>query len=459
MNAITKKSGQCVKYSNEEPGDFATAKGGIGLAEILARRTGLWSDCERILPARRDPSQGYSTVSVAAAAAHGMLCGGQGFSCTEPMRGDAPLLKMLGLPSAPSAETVEGVVKYLAAAPGSQKQLNLVLTRQAQRMIKAEKRNELISKEGWFEVWGDGSLLEVTGKNFESVKTINSSRGQMAVALFAGPYMAATDFADEGEGEHSVTLGFLKKILPGLLAETGLREKTLLLLDSLYGDGKVCGVAEDEGLDYIIGANKLVTAQKQAAETPEALWRDTGPNPRRGWSESGATSFMPQCADWDKKRRLVVLRFKKEGDMIWHYSCALTNIERDDERMVKIMGERKLCYEQAVFALYARKQARENQWKDTLCDMGLHHPPSAKVRANAIFYAIGAMACNLAVGLRRLAFPGKDSRMRLWRMRREVFDLPARVSVHARTVTARLLDARRHLAERICRAVPILRLI
>jgi hypothetical protein len=106
-------------------------------------------------------------------------------------------------------------------------------------------------------------------------------------------------------------------------------------------------------------------------------------------------------------------------------------------------------FAEVIWRLYTRKQAMENAWKDLLIDLGLHHPPSGSVAANAVFLAIAGLAYNLSVGVRRLLLTGPARTMRLWRLRREVFELPARVMRHARQVTVRLLDARAHLREQL----------
>ena len=128
--------------------------------------------------------------------------------------------------------------------------------------------------------------------------------------------------------------------------------------------------------------------------------------------------------------------------MIPHYRGVMTNLARDDKRVVALMSRHKMSFEQAIWRLYDSKQAQENLWKDQLIDLGLHHPPCARLSANNIFYAVAAMAANLATGVRRLALEAPQRAMRLWRFRREVIDLAATVMLHARQVIVKLIDAR-----------------
>jgi len=72
-----------------------TVNGGLALVQAVARRQRVISDARRLLPARRDPSQGFATETVAMAVVHGLLSGGRGFSATEHLRDDRPALKVL----------------------------------------------------------------------------------------------------------------------------------------------------------------------------------------------------------------------------------------------------------------------------------------------------------------------------------------------------------------------------
>jgi hypothetical protein len=382
-----------------------------------------------------------------------MLSGGQGFCATEPLREDTPLLGILGLNAAPSAKTVERVTKHLGGLDG-QGGLGRLLAQQASRLIQNERRHELLDEEGWLRVWGDGTVLEVEGRNFEACKNIDGKWGQLAAGCFVGPYLTAIDFAGEGEGEQSLVRRFLAGVVDCVVRPLGFAKQTLVLLDSLHGDGPTLDLLESPGLGqtrYVVGANKLARAAATLSELPEFCWvadpaRETA---RRGWTESALATCWVECEGWSRKRLCVGRRYKKPGDMIYYYSAVLTNIERDNPRVLRLMKRKALSFEQAVWHLYNAKQAMENQWKDLLIDLGLHHPPSAKVRANAAFYAMAALAYNLATGLRRLLFTGADRVMRLWRVRRETFGVPARVARHGREVMVRLLDARPRIVNRI----------
>ncbi len=420
-----------------------TSHGGLALAQALAQRMGLWKRVERGFPARKDPSQGFAMSAVVSALAHGLLAGGHGFSATEPMRGDEPLLAMRGLERAPSAETVEEVVKYVALQPQGVQRINRVLCEQARWLLARSPLAALASCQGFVPVWVDGSLLEVEGRKFDAIKVKEGARGQMCVGAFCGPYALGMDFAAPGEGELTVGRRLIDQSVEGVLRALGLMEKLLILLDSLYGNGPTLDQIEAyrERPAYIVGAMALKEAQRVMSELPEWCWSDTGAQPGRGWEASGLAEAWLQCEDWKTKRLMVCRRWRKKGEMIWNYAAAVTNLTREDPRVASAMA--KGCgFAQVVWDLYSYKQAMENQWKDLLRDMLLHHPPCAKAAVNAAFYSIAALAYNLSVGVRRLGLGGSYAPMTLWRLRRDFFQLAAYARRHARAAVMHFLDAR-----------------
>jgi hypothetical protein len=263
------------------------------------------------------------------------------------------------------------------------------------------------------------------------------------------------DFALKGEGEETVARRLIEDGVRDVLAPEGLMDKILFLLDSLYGDGPTLDQLESygEAAAYIVGVMGLKEAQRLMGEASECAWRDTGAQAGRGWSESGVATMWLQCAEWPVKRQMVCRRWKNEGEMIWNYAGVVTRLTSLDRRVKNLMSQASLGFEEAIWHLYSHKQGMENQWKDLLSDMGLHHPPCAKAEVNAVFYALAGAGYNLSVAARRFGLSGSASRMRLWRFRREVLALAGYAVHHARTVVMRLVDARDRLVEQLLAAM------
>jgi len=432
-----------------------TAKEGLAAAQALARRQGLWNIVKTCFPARKDATQGFQTEACVSSLVFGLLSGGKGFSATEPMRGDDPLLRTLGQDAAPSAETIEEVVKYVALEKDGCTFANAALRRQAAWTLGRMSQKELRACGGFVPFWADGSVLEVEGKCFDAIKFIKGKRGQVCAGAFCGPVMTGMDFAAEGEGELTVSRRLIEAAVQGILRPLRLMEQVLILLDSLYGNGPTLDQLESyrENLAYIVGLMGLAEAERVMLDLPEIVWRDTGAQPSYKWDASGVAQAWVHCKDWPEKRPMVCRRWRKEGEMIWNYAAVTTCLTANDPRVARYMKEHRLGFEETIWDLYSHKQAMENQWKELLSDMGLHHPPCAKAKVNAVFYAIAGLAYNLAVGLKKLALEGASRCMRLWRLRREVFDLAACAAHHGRQVVVRFLDARDYLIDQLLAAM------
>lgn len=449
VNQLQTLTPRVVKGQAPRPDDVRVmSKAGLALVQTLVRRVRLPKDIERCLPARKDPRQGFTVPAALIALLHGLLAGGRGYQATESMRGDTPLLKLLGLKKAPAAETIEEVLKYLADCEQqtAARFMSDLTATNTHRLIQRTPFRAMTLPDGhndFVGVFGDGSLAEVGGKAFDAIKVIDKERGQMVGGVFVGPYATGLRMAEEGEGEASVVRALIKETVAKVLRPGKLLKRTLFLLDSLYGNEPTLNELESyRGACYVVGAGALKEAQAVMAALPEACWRSTGANPKRGWTESAVSVAWVQCENWETKRTLICRRWRPEGEIFWHYAAVMTNLETNDPRIVKRMTARGgTGYEETIWALYDRKQGMENQWKELLSDLGLHHPPCARAAVNSIFYGVAALAYNLSVGVRVLGLTGDDRRMRLWRLRRDVFDMAGRVMLHGRQVIVRFLDA------------------
>jgi hypothetical protein len=239
----------------------------------------------------------------------------------------------------------------------------------------------------------------------------------------------------------------LDEVVDGLLRPLRWKRRALWLMDSLHGDGPSLDRLEEHKQRYVVGANKLQQTQTVLAGQPEWAWEDTGAREKLGWDESAVCLAYVQCEGWAHKRVLVGRRWRRSGQMFYDYAGVLTNLTEKD---LEAMRKRGLSFARAVWRLYDYKAGCENYYKDLLEDLGLHHPPCEQHHRNAAFYALGALAHTLGRAVDLIGGRGEDrgnttrqdgrprkrptpSRMRLWRLIRTLFVLPARVRIRART--------------------------
>jgi hypothetical protein len=439
-----------VQFSAER----VTAFGGLVLAERLASRLGLWRKAEQALPEREGL---YDWLTILKSMAAGLMSGSQGTFAVEEVREDEALLSILSLKGAPEEATVWRVLRDLGMLQksGTLSGLQSDWTRQ---ILGHVRRSDLLFH-GFFPIFADGTLLEGSRRR-EGTKYIREKgAGLMWCTVFTGPLLAAQEVAGPGQGEETCIRRMLEPVMRDVVRPLRLGKKALLLVDSLHGDDVTLSEAERLDLSYVAGANKLTKTASTLAEQPEYVWQDTGANAARGWSESGVCACWLQCEGWERKRILIGRRFKREGEFIWEYAGVLTDVTERDVRPV--MG-RDLSYAEAIWRLYDGKGGMETLYQDLLSGLGLHHPPCQEHIRNAGFYAVASLAHTLGAavdliggksaerGSRQRQDGGtlrrpKPRRMRLWRLRRRLFAVPARVSRHARELTVTLLG----LSERL----------
>ena len=446
MTGLKQKTVKSIKVEYVE-GEAATSFGGLALVERLAQRMGWWGRLEKLLPARR----GYSWLEIIKSGVAGLLSGSQGTYATEEIRQDLGAQRLLGLDGAPEEVTFWRSLAGLGGGPVGAA-LEAGRLRWVRGALGRLRRSEL-EYEGFVPVFGDGSLLEGSEKR-EGTKYVESKgRGLMWTTVFVGPFVAGHRLAGEREGEQAS----FRRLLPGVVGEVlkplRLLKRSLLLVDSLHGDGPTLDEVEGEGLLYVAGANKLKQTEATLAGLAEGAWVDSGARPELGWSESAVCVCWLECGGWSAKRVLVGRRWKKVGEFVWNYAGALTNVPQE---RVESLSRRAGGYAQALWRLYDHKAGREDLYKDLLEDLDLHHPPCGELQRNRGFYALAVLAHTLgravdALGgrspqrgqtrrqdgaLRQRPTP---RRMRLWRLGRRLLTLPAVVTTHARTATVKLL--------------------
>ncbi|MRR52258.1 MAG: hypothetical protein EG825_15345 [Rhodocyclaceae bacterium] len=417
----------------------ATSFGGLALAERLAGRLRLWTTIAGELPRRRGR---YDWLTIIKSTVMGLLSGAQGTFATEALRQDAALRSMLSLPGAPEEVTLWRSLEDLGEfqAEGVLAKVQAIAARRA--LDKINRRDLVL--EGFVPVFADGTLLEGSPQR-EATKYIREKgSGLMWSTVFVGPILAAQRLAGEGQGEASCVRAMLAEVDRRVLRPLKLQGRALVLMDSLHGDDPTLNQLDEQYLHYIVGANKLAATAATLADLPEAAWENTGARDKLGWSASGACVCWLQCAEWPRKRVLVGRRFMRRGEMIWNYAGVMTDLSDKD---VRPMRERGLSFARAIWRLYDAKAGMETLFSDGLSDLGLHHPPCREHVRNAGFFAAAALAWTLASAVdaiggadaARGSMARKDGgkrtrptpkRMRLWRLRRNLWALPARIVRH-----------------------------
>ncbi len=419
------------------PDERVTSFGGLAVAERLLLRLGLRNLLEKALPARG----GYTLTEITAAALSGFLSGAAGTFVTEAVRHDPALLSLTGLSKAPEEVTFWRATQSAGApeALGAYADSTATLARRA---IERSPRIALVERDGFVPVFVDGTLLEGSTRR-EGTKDLTKSgkgKGLVWTAAFVGPYPAAQRLcgAGEGEGEQTAARELIRRVDQQILGKTGLRDRALVLMDSLHGNGPTLDVLEELGLDYVVGSRNLVRAEQVLEQQPDCQWTPTPEYDEKhpGIEESAVCVAKIRCESWAENRTLIGRRWRKKGQLLWEYSSVITNLKLADERLrAENLGD----FAREIWALYNRKGACENHFKNFLTDLRLHHPPCQEWQRNAGFYAIAFLAGLACVAIDVLTSAPSRKRRRIATLRRWLFAVPARITCHGRRAEATVL--------------------
>lgn len=166
--------------------------------------------------------------------------------------------------------------------------------------------------------------------------------------------------------------------------------------------------------------------ERTAAAQPETAWSAAV---QSKWRD-GVSITEQHClirhtpAESEATFEFAAVRFRKEGEMFWNY------------RFLACEGARRDAA--ANFARHKLKGEKEQLLKEVLRGLDLHHPPCAELNANAMFYAIAALAYNLLVTVKLLCLPEDCQSWQVKTMLRQIIRLPATLVRHARGWLARV---------------------
>jgi len=431
-----------IEFSEEK----VTSFGGMVLEHQLGSHLGLWRSLERRLPERAGR---YSWMEIIQSAIAGLLSGARGTYATQEVRDDEALLDLLGLREAPEEATFWRCLEGLGEM-SREGLLGAVQAHWTRRILSVLSRRDLLECRGFLPVFADGSLLEGSSRREGTKRIQGKGVGLLWGTVFAGPLVVAQALAEKGEGEETVVRRLLPDVVRHVLKPLKLRCKALVLADALYGNGPSLSAIEAQMLFYIVGAHRLSETERVLRERSEIEWIEQAPQPKRGWSQVALCQCWLQCESWPKKRLLVGRRILKDGEMFPTYYGVVTNLTE------KALGTQSAEeFAQEIWRLYDAKGRMEIGYKELLSDLNPHHPPCQEHLRNAGFYSLATLAHTLGVGVKLIGSRAdqdehlqrvKDKRdgvpertrvrprrgMRLWRVRRRLFALPARVSRHAR---------------------------
>jgi hypothetical protein len=399
MPALTKRS---PKLRLEFVANKAhSVHGGLPAVEALCQQFGLWEKLRAVpgLDSRKRKTQGYSAELMVAQLLYSLTSGGGSLADAERLN-EEPLAKVLARVPAFADQTTVG--QWLRGqSPQSIAGFWKVIEEFVSWVLeRADARRWTYCGRG--EVFFDDTQIEVNGPSFEGAKI--NYEGQPGDVSSALPAMLERHRAMWKEGTSD------------FLADSGSSAGVYL---NAIGS---CGFTH-----WSVSYNKWIEPlERLAAAQPEGVW--SAPRPAK-WRDGSAiveqhcrVRYQPEGCQ--EPQTFAVVRFKGADEFFWNYRFVACDGNRPDAA--------------AIFARHRLKGDKENQIKEVLRGLDLHHPPCAELNANRMFYAIAALAYNILIALKLLHLPDDCQNWQLKTLLRQVLLMPAKLVRHARLLIARV---------------------
>ena len=396
--------------------------GGLPAVEALCQQFGLYEKLRALpgLDPRTRKTRGYSAELIVAQLLYSLCSGGASLADAERLN-EEPLAKLLARVSAFADQTTVG--EWLRAQTPQTVAALWQVIRQFVTWVLAQADARRWTYCGRAEVFFDDTQIELSGRSFEGAAL--NYNGDLALSwqtFWFGPFL--TDAQLDRPADVSAALPAMLERNRPLWQERACD----FLADSGSSAGPYLNAIGQAGFTHwSVSYNKWTgPLERLAAAQPEAVWSA----PRAAvWRDGSAITeqhgrVRHQPEGCEKPQTFAVVRFKRADEFFWHHRFVACEDARTDAA--------------AIFARHRLKGEKENQLKEVLRGLDLHHPPCAELEANRMFYAIAALAYNLLLALKLLHLPDDCQSWQLQTLLRQVLLLPAALVRHARVLVARV---------------------
>jgi hypothetical protein len=396
--------------------------GGLPALEALAQQFGLWQKLRALpgLDPRTRTTHGYSPELIVAQLLYCFWTGGASLADAERLNQE-PLVRQLARVAHFADQTQLG--EWLRKQSDASIAALWQLIGQFVQWVIARAEAARWTYAGRAEVFFDDTQIEVFGPTFEGAQVnYNGERALSWQTLWFGPFLTDGQLGSPGD---------VSGALPAML------ERHQLLWAS-----RACDFLADSGsssADYLhaiagagfthwsVSYNKWTTVpERTAAAQPESAW---SPAQTTTWRDGTVITeqflrlrHTPQASQFTFP--LATVRWKKDGELFWRYSFVACDETRTDAA--------------AILARHRLKGGKEQLFKEVLRGLDLHHPPCESLTANRMFYALGALAYNVMIGVKLLCLPEECQSWTLPTLLRQLVRLPAVLVQHARVLLARV---------------------
>jgi hypothetical protein len=388
----------------EKSEERLTSLGGLVVLEEMAQALQVWQRVDECLQAPGS-GRGYRPSQFVQPLVWMLHAGGRRLEDLRELRAEREVLENLGLGAVPDAGTVGDWLR-----------------RQGERGVAGLERVNHGLIQGVLEEEGEELTLDVDATEIEAEKqdaqwTYHHVQGYMPLLGYVQGLCVGQEFRDGNVSPGAGILPFAKKCEAALPAGKRIYFRS----DSAAYQAEVINHYSQPGRTFTITADLDVAVKREIQNLPESGWQ-----PYRtadGVATDREIAETVHSMNGTKQAfRLIVLRWLNpqpslfEADRYCYHAVASNREERTPEVIWKHNG---------------RGQS-ENWHKELKLDVGMEQMPCGQKQANALYFAIGVLAYNLAQLLKRRVLPESYRTATLATLRWKVYRLAGKLVRHAR---------------------------
>lgn len=381
-----------------------TSLGGLVVLEELARAVGLWEEVDRALQGPKS-GRGYQPREFVQALVWMLHAGGRRLEDLRELRAEQEVLGELGLEAVPDAGRVGDWLRRqgLQGAEAVQ-QVN-------RRLVEACLQSEPE------EVILDVDATEIEAEKQDAQWTYHHVQGYMPLVGYVNGVGVGHEFR---EGNQSPGAGILE-FAQNCEAALPRGKRIYFRSDSAAYQAEVINYYRQPGRSFSITADLDVAVKREIGNLPETAWQ-----PYRT-AEGIATDreiaeTVHSMNGTEQAFRLIVLRWPNPQPSLFEagrygYHVVATNREESASEVIWKHNQRG---------------ESENWHKELKVGFGMEQMPCGQLEANALYFAIGVLAYNLAQVLKRRVLPAPYGTATVATLRWKVYRLAGKLVRHAR---------------------------
>jgi DDE family transposase len=388
----------------EKSAERLTSLGGLLVLEEMARALKVWKRVDAHLDGPGS-GRGYRPSEFVQALVWMLHAGGRRLEDLRELRAEQGVLKKLGLQAVPDAGTVGDWLR-----------------RQGERGVAGLERvnRELIQsalEEEGEELTLDVDATEIEAEKEEAKWTYHHTQGYMPLMGYVNGVCVGQEFREGNVSPGAGILPFAKK------CEAALPEGKRIYFrsDSAAYQAEVINHYSQPRRTFTITADLDAAVKREIQNLPEGAWQ--------AYATADGVATDRQIAETvhtmnETKQafRLIVLRWLNPQPSLFEaerycYHAVATNREESAA---------------AVIWKHNGRGQSENWHKEVKSGIGMEQMPCGELEANAMYFAIGVLAYNLAQLLKRRVLPESYRTVTVATLRWKVYRLAGKLVRHAR---------------------------